>query len=182
VVEAPVHLTDTTVTVIPDLQKPPPPDPKPVVTKPDVFKPTTLIVPPPPIPMDNVTTTVRATTDITPQPPIDITPRQQVETQPPAVTARAPVIQVANCARPEYPAMAARAEATGTTRIAFTVDATGRVAGAQILQSAGASREHKLLDRAAVDALSKCPFQPGLDAGGHPVGGSATVEYAWTLN
>ena len=72
--------------------------------------------------------------------------------------------------------------ATGITRIRFSVDATGRIAGSQILQSSGSSREHRLLDRAAAEALAQCPVQVGTDESGRPVGTTTDVEYVWTLN
>ena len=35
---------------------------------------------------------------------------------------------------------------------------------------------------AAVEVLSRCPFKPGTDTEGQPVGGAvATVEYVWKL-
>ncbi|HET9645956.1 MAG TPA: TonB family protein, partial [Burkholderiaceae bacterium] len=67
------------------------------------------------------------------------------------------------------------------TSIRFTVDSHGMVSKAEVVKSAGSSREHRLLDRAAVEALSKCPFKPGTDENGNPVGGFATVEYVWKL-
>ena len=81
----------------------------------------------------------------------------------------------------KYPAAALRAEATGTSKIRFTVDATGAVSKAEIERSAGPSREHRLLDRAAIDALSKCRFKPGTDEAGKPVGAVTPVEYVWKL-
>ena len=84
--------------------------------------------------------------------------------------------------RPEYPAAAQRVGATGVTRIRFSVDANGRVAGSRILQSSGPSREHRLLDRAAAEALAQCPVQVGTDETGRPVGTTTDVDYVWTLN
>lgn len=84
--------------------------------------------------------------------------------------------------RPEYPGAAQRAGATGITRIRFSVDATGRIAGSQILQSSGPSREHRLMDRAAAEALAQCPVHVGTDEAGRPVGTTTDVEYVWTLN
>ena len=77
---------------------------------------------------------------------------------------------------------AAQCDSLIRSNMAFAVDALGRVSSAQVLRSAGPSREHKLLDRAAVEALGKCPFKAGVDESGRSVGGNATVEYAWTLN
>jgi protein TonB len=84
--------------------------------------------------------------------------------------------------RPDYPAAAQRTGATGVTRIRFSVDASGRIAGSQILRSSGASREHRMMDRAAAEALAHCPVQVGTDEMGRPVGTTTDVEYVWTLN
>ena len=43
-------------------------------------------------------------------------------------------------------------------------------------------REHRLLDRSAVDALGACKFKPGVDESGKPVGAFANVEYVWKLD
>ena len=83
--------------------------------------------------------------------------------------------------RPEYPSSAARVGATGVSRIRFTVDARGRVVRAETLQSSGSTREHRLLDRAAADALQACPITPGTDEDGRPTGATVDVEYAWTV-
>ncbi|HEY8972992.1 MAG TPA: TonB family protein [Burkholderiaceae bacterium] len=84
--------------------------------------------------------------------------------------------------RPDYPAAAQRAGATGSTRIRFTVDALGRIAGSQILHASGPTREHRLMDQAAAAALAQCPVQVGTDEQGRPVGTTTDVEYVWSLN
>ena len=84
--------------------------------------------------------------------------------------------------RPDYPAAAQRAGATGSTRIRFTVDALGRIAGSQILHASGPTREHRLMDQAAAAALARCPVQVGTDEQGRPVGTTTDVEYVWSLN
>jgi protein TonB len=84
--------------------------------------------------------------------------------------------------RPDYPAAAARSGATGVTRIRFTVDAAGQVAGARIVGSSGPSREHRLLDKAAAEALARCPIVVGTDDLGRPVGTTVDVEYDWKLD
>jgi protein TonB len=84
--------------------------------------------------------------------------------------------------RPVYPPAAQRAGATGVSRIRFTVDALGHVGAAQILQSAGPTREHRLMDKAAADALAQCPVTAGTDEAGRAVGGTADVDYVWKLN
>ena len=72
-------------------------------------------------------------------------------------------------------------KATGTTRIKFTVDAAGKLSGAEVVRSAGASREHRALDRVALSKLSECSFTPGIDENGKPVGGVFEVEYVWKI-
>ena len=84
--------------------------------------------------------------------------------------------------RPEYPALALRAGVAGVSRIRFSVDASGHISGAQILQSSGPTRENRLLDKAAADALAQCPVTAGTDEMGRPVGATADVDYVWTLN
>jgi len=99
------------------------------------------------------------------------------------VAARAAIANVQACAptADDYPAAARRADATGITKVRFTVGADGKLAAAEVVKSAGASREHKALDRVAVTKLSECTFRPGLDENGKPVGGSFEVEYVWKL-
>lgn len=118
-------------------------------------------------------------------------PGRGASTQPEDDTVRDPVrvlprravldAGAAGC-RPEYPAAAQRAGATGVSRIRFSVDSKGRISGAQILQSAGTTREHRLMDQAAAAALAHCPVRAGTDDLGRPVGATADVDYVWTLN
>ncbi|MDE2453567.1 MAG: energy transducer TonB, partial [Burkholderiales bacterium] len=93
------------------------------------------------------------------------------------------IANVRDCApsADDYPRAALRAEATGTTKVRFEVDATGRLASVVVVKSAGPSREHKMLDRMALEKLSECKFKPGMDENGKPVGGSFEVEYVWKL-
>ena len=81
----------------------------------------------------------------------------------------------------DYPAAAVRAEATGVTRIRFTVDATGSLSKAEVISSAGTTREHQLLDELALTKLSECKFKPGLDGSGKSIGGTFVVDYRWML-
>ena len=87
---------------------------------------------------------------------------------------------VVDCA-PNYPNAAARMGAQGATVLAFHVDATGKATGVEIVRSAGATREHRMLDNAAATALARCPFVAALDEQGQPVASVITVTYTWVL-
>jgi len=105
----------------------------------------------------------------------------------PAAAAVAPLavparIDVGTCDKPEYPPAALRAEAKGISRIRFVVDANGVLTRADVERPAGPSREHRLLDLAAIGALSKCRFKPGVDEQGRAAGGVTVVEYVWKID
>jgi periplasmic protein TonB len=52
---------------------------------------------------------------------------------------------------------------------------------AEVARSAGSSKEHRALDRVAIDKLSECTFTAGLDENGRPTGGVFEVDYVWKL-
>ena len=81
---------------------------------------------------------------------------------------------------PEYPAQAIRAEAQGQTVLQLQVDASGHLGTVDVVQSAGNSREHRLLDEAAKWTVVDCRFAAARDAVGHRVAGSMNVTYDWT--
>ena len=145
-----------------------------------------LEAPIPPIEVDRTEATLQA-----------VQPDNHPPVEPPTVVARVdlPVAPFPHAAarpavlnagavgcRPVYPAAAQRAGATGVSKIRFTVDALGRIASAQILQSSGPTREHRLMDQAAAAALAQCPVTVGTDEAGRAVGGTADVDYVWSLN
>ena len=168
--------------------KPPPPPPENLPPPPKFAPPPPSFVPPPEVVVQQPQVqqpTITTTTVAPPPAPVTIAPAPAPAPAPPppapAPMAARPAITDASGCRPDYPPAAARAEATGTTVIRFTIDAGGRVASAEIVKSSGPSREHRLLDRAAVTALSECKFTPGRDETGRPVGASTNVEYVWRL-
>lgn len=194
VVEVVVRPIETRI--VEEVRPPPPPPPPPPARTPP---PRAAVAPPPPappsyvpppevvVPAPSPAPTITATPEPPPPAPVTIAPPPVVAAPPappapPARRAATPArIDFASCARPDYPAAARRANVEGVTRIRFTVDASGAVAKAEVERASGPSREHRLLDRAAVDALSACRFQPGTDEDGRPVGATSVVEYAWRL-
>jgi protein TonB len=137
---------------------------------------------PPPTPAPTITTTQVAP----PVAPVVVAPVSP--TAPPAPPAprvpvrTAPKIDFANvCDRPEYPRAARNTEATGSTVIIYSMDTTGVIGEASIERSSGPTREHKQLDRAALEAVKACKGTPGtLD--GKPEKLSGRITYDWKLD
>ena len=174
--------------IIDEIKPPPPPPPDNLPPPPKTALPPPSFVPPPEVQVaqPQLAPAITVTREAPPPaPPVSIAPAPAPVQAPAPVAAPvrrsavAAVIDVGTCEKPEYPAAALRAEATGTTKIRFTVDAAGVVSKSEIERSAGASREHRLLDRTAVEALSKCRFKPGTDENGKPTGGTTVVDYVW---
>ena len=173
--------------------KPPPPPPPPdkLPPPPKVAAPPPSFMPPPEVQISTpqLAPAITVTRVAPPPAPVSIAPAPAPAAPPsPPAPAAPPApkpqavparIDVSTCEKPEYPSAALRADATGTSKIRFTVDATGAVAKAEIERSAGTSREHRLLDRTAIEALSKCRFKPGIDEQGKPIGGTTMVDYVW---
>ncbi len=177
--------------IIEEVKPPPPPPPENLPPPPKNLPPPPAFVPPPevqvatpPTPAPSITTTTVAP----PPAPVNLSPAA------PAVEAPAPPAAAPRAAQPaignvsacapkaeDYPPAAVRAAAVGTTKVRFTIDAQGKMVKAEVARSAGSSREHRALDRVAVDKLSDCTFKPGVDEAGRPVGGSFEVEYVWKL-
>jgi protein TonB len=193
VIKAPIE-TKIIEEVAPPPPPPPenlPPPPKFAPPPPSFVPPPEVVVqtPPPPAPAITVTREVPP-----PAPPVTIAPPPPPEPAPPAPAPPPPappppravqpaVLNVSSCAPQarDYPAAAVRADATGTTRIRFAIGADGKVTKADVIDSAGPTREHKMLDRLAVSKLSECTFKPGSDASGKPIGGTTEVVYVWRL-
>ena len=185
VIKAPIETK-----IIEEVKPPPPPPPENLPPPPKMAPPPPSFVPPPEIQINlpKQEPTISATNvPPPPAPPLQMSPppappAPPAPPPPPTRQAVAAQINVGDCERPEYPAAARRADATGVTRIRFTLDATGKVTKAEVEKPSGTSREHRQMDRAAVEALSKCPGKPGTDEQGRPVGISQTVvEYVWKL-
>ena len=172
--------------------KPPPPPPENLPPPPKFAAPPPSFVPPPEVVVNAPQTQAPSITVTTVAPPpvaITIAPQAPVAAPPappaaPRVAAQPAVANAAACAPKgdDYPAIAVKEEATGMTRVRFTVDGTGKLGSAEVVRSAGSSRAHKALDRVALQKLSECTFRPGIDEHGRPTGGTFDVEYVWKLN
>lgn len=168
--------------------KPPPPPPENLPPPPKFAAPPPSFVPPPEVVVNAPPTPAPSITTTTVAPPptaVTIAPAAPgpAAPAPPRAAARPAIGNVASCAPgpDDYPAAAVKEEATGTTRVRFTVDAAGKLASSEVVKSAGSSRAHKALDRVAVQKLSECTFRPGIDETGKAVGGTFDVEYVWKL-
>ena len=163
---------------------PDPPQPAQQLAPPEVVIPKVEVdVAPPPDPAP-----VTATTEAEPS-PHPFTPPATASEAPPAANVnananansgqmRTAVFADANsCALPDYPASAARNGDTGTTTLALLVGTDGRVSSARIQQSSGS----RVLDRAALNALSLCKFKPATNNGA-PESGWAQMAYVWKLD
>jgi len=176
--------------IIEEVKPPPPPPPENLPPPPKFAPPPPSFVPPPEVqvnPPPMAAPTITTTTVAPPPAPVTIAPAPvtapPAPPAPPRVAAKPAIANVRACAptSDDYPAAARRAEATGTTRIRFTVGPDGKMTGAEVVRSAGPTREHKLLDRVALAKLGECKFTAGIDEHGKPVGGSFDVEYVWRL-
>lgn len=179
VAEAPIDL-------IPTVEKPvtPPPTIAPPVSTlpqpPIVVPETEVTVTTPPLP--NTVRTTTTTAD--PVPPT--TPTTTTATQPPVTGAgTGPAVRVTmrtasmvdGCAKPAYPAQAARNGDTGTVTLALLIAADGRVTSSRIERSSG----FRDLDKAALTALSRCAFKPALH-GDVAEAGWAQIAFTWQLD
>lgn len=179
-ISLPAIFDEPMVWTTPEIPPPSPPEPpKPQVRSapPDIVVPKVEveIVTPPPQPA------VQASTEPAPEPapPLQTQAPTAPAIQPSTSNAlvRSAVLADANgCAKPDYPMRAARNGDTGTVTLALLVGADGRVQDARIESSSG-SRD---LDRAAINALSRCTFQPAMH-GGVAEAGWAKLAYVWTL-
>lgn len=176
--------------IIEEAKPPPPPPPENLPPPPKFAPPPPSFVPPPEVnvnPPPTAAPTITTTQVAPPPAPVTIAPppvaAPPAPPPPPRVAARPAVTNMQACAPTgdDYPAAANRAEATGTTRIRFNIGADGKLAGAEVVKSAGPSREHKMLDRVTLAKLSDCNFKAGADENGRAVGATFEVEYVWKL-
>lgn len=180
----------TEVSAPPPLTKIEPPPP-PAVTPHDLPEPpkTTLhplVVPVPDVVVDRTEPTLQAAL----QPAPSAAPAAAAPAAQPGpgaadgvrVATRSVHIDAGNKAcRPRYPHVAEREGVTGITRLRISIDATGHVTGAELLEASGRQRQNRNMDQAAIEALSECPVTAGNDEYGRPVGGTVEINYKWTI-
>lgn len=182
VIKAPIE------TKIIEEQKPPPPPPPENLPPPKFAPPPPSFVPPPEVnvnPPPTLAPTITTTQVVPPPAPVTITPPPVVAPPAPAAPRAAvrtePRIDFQNaCEKPEYNTAARRAEAQGATTILFTMDTSGQISEANVEKSSGPSREHKILDRLALEAVRACKGTPGtLD--GKPEKLTSRITYVWRI-
>ena len=169
----------------PEAPKPPPPPPEPPQPKQKATVQPKIVAPkvevevqqPPP-----VESQVQTTAEADPNPaPADPGPVDEAPPAPPSTNTgkmfSAALANAGDCAKPDYPAKAARAGETGTVNLALLIGPDGRVTDSKVQKSSG-SRE---LDRAAVQALSLCKFKPAMN-NGTPEAGWGQIAYVWALD
>jgi protein TonB len=180
--------------IIEETKPPPPPPPENLPPPPKFAPPPPSFVPPPevnvnppPTPAPTITVTREA------PPPAQVVVAPAPPPPPPVVAVAPPApprepVRVpprlhfgTDCEKPEYNAMARRAEAQGEVVVRFTADTTGRITEAVVEKSAGPTREHKMLDRLTLEAVRACKVTPGT-VDGKPETLTSRVTYVWRLN
>lgn len=166
---------------------PPPPDEPPPPPPPDQPLTPPPVVSPPPIVQNPNPPQVQIQTVQTPPPAIVFTPKAAPPAPPAPPAPAAPRISQAAGARgnprewvsqDDYPASALRAEAQGTTAIAWTINAQGKVENCRVTSSSG----NRDLDDAACRAISRRgKYTPAKDQDGNPIASSDKRNVVWRL-
>ncbi|GAB2855511.1 hypothetical protein GCM10027277_25050 [Pseudoduganella ginsengisoli] len=100
----------------------------------------------------------------------------------PAAVPKAPVhvpavVDAANCARPDYPAISLRNGESGMVTLAFLIGTDGKVVDSKVEKSSG----FRALDKAAQAGLSLCRFKPGT-VDGVAQASWTRMQYVWSLD
>ena len=173
--------------IIEEVKPPPPPPPENLPPPPKFAPPPPSFVPPPEVNVNapqNPAPTITTTTVAPPPAPFVPTPAPAPAPPAPVVVAAAvrtePKLDFNVCDKPEYSAAARRAEAQGAVTVVYTMETNGTITNATVEKSAGPSREHKMLDRLTLDAVTACKGRPGtLD--GKPEKLTSRVTYVWKI-
>jgi TonB family protein len=94
----------------------------------------------------------------------------------------APQLVMSPTCQPQYPVEAIRANAMGRTEVRLAIDADGRVTDRELIGASGRTPQHRLLDEAARDSISRCRFKPATSASGGPEAATVDVQYEWRLD
>lgn len=184
VIKAPIETK-----IIEEVKPPPPPPPENLPPPPKFAPPPPSFVPPPEIQINNPppAPSITVTRDVPPPAPVRIAPAPvEAPPAPPAPPAPARTEPVVNWAaagcKPDYPAAALRNGTEGVTEVELTMSTAGKITAANVIKSAGFSREHRLLDRVLVDQLlsGACSGTPGM-LNGKPQPLTTRVQYVWKL-
>ena len=81
------------------------------------------------------------------------------------------------CPHPDYPPAALRAAAEGTSAVVVTFDAQGLLVDGRIVSPSGPTREHRILDRTALESFALCQVPPA----GKPGNRSFGMSYGWHI-
>lgn len=81
-----------------------------------------------------------------------------------------------SCKQPAYPSKSKRLGEEGTVVLQFDVDAQGAVTGSRVAESSS----FEVLDRTALESLSKCRFRPATRNGVAEVS-TTQIDYVWRL-
>lgn len=152
----------------PEMKAPPPP----------FIPPVDINVQQPP-PVSNVIANVSTAKPVSTELPkaLPAVPAPAAPPVPPAKSIKtAAVANFSTCAKPEWPRSSLRNEETGTVTLAFVIGVDGSVVESRVTKSSG----FRELDKAAVNAISKCVFKPGT-TDGKPEQSSMQMQYVWTL-
>ncbi len=82
-----------------------------------------------------------------------------------------------DCPHPEYPPAALRTQTSGASVVEIALDANGQVVDGKVASPSGPTREHRLLDRAALEAFALCNFKHLATPGTRPI----RMTYAWRI-
>jgi protein TonB len=143
--------------------KAPPPDKPPPPPPPKLVMPPPPYIPPPEVQVQVPTVMAPTITAVT-------------NVKPPAEPVRTEAIRDPDCAPPEYPPGARRANETGTVQLSYLVDVDGKVLESKIDRSSG----YRRLDEAARTALALCKYTAAT-VDGRRVRSRKKVDYVWKL-
>lgn len=88
-----------------------------------------------------------------------------------------PMSEGVTCPHPDYPAAALRAQVEGVSTVKVTFDQQGQLVDGAVISPSGTTREHRLLDRAALESLALCQVPDAVASGNR----SFVTSYRWRL-